>query len=56
MLVLNNDTTFFKLYKNAPDYSFLQNFRCICYPLLRLGVFTVRSGSVLTQKYNQTEK
>ena len=26
---------FFKLYKNAPDYSFLPNFGCRCYPLLR---------------------
>jgi len=34
-LVLNNDTPFFKLYKNAPDYSSLRNFGCRCYPLLR---------------------
>jgi hypothetical protein len=33
--VLNNDTPLFKLYKDAPNYSFLRNFGCRCYPLLR---------------------
>jgi hypothetical protein len=33
--ILSNESPFFKLYHQQPDYSLLRVFRCACYPVLR---------------------
>jgi hypothetical protein len=33
--VINNDTPFFRLYGQQPDYTFLRSFGCACWPNMR---------------------